>query len=133
MTLLVMCLIYKVFNYIFIGLNIIFFRYLLFFFICSYYLGQVLNGFLLKKTGCFFFFDLFILHFFMMFFKNSLTFKLAILMDIFVIDYSLGVKKSYEITYCFLNLASSLRCFFKTYSSLIMPALSLINFFWSAD
>ena len=93
----------------------------------------MVNGFLLKKTTIFLFFDLFFLHFFVIFFKNSVIFKLAMLIDIFAVDYSLNFSKNFEITYCFLNLSSSLRFFFKVYSSLTMPIPSLYYYFSSAN
>lgn len=116
------------------NINIISFNYLSFFFFINLkFLKKNLNGYLLKKNTFFIFFDLFFLHFFVVFFKNSVLFKASMLLDIFVVDYSLKSLKNFEITYCFLNTFSSFRFFFKTHCSLLMPVPSLCSFFSSAN
>lgn len=93
---------------------------------------KFLTGVLLKKINLFFFFDLFFLHFFVIFFKNNIIFKVSMLIDIIVVDYSLNLSKNFEITYSFLNMNTALRFFFKTFSSLTMPIPSLYLYFASA-
>lgn len=116
------------------NINIISFNYLSFFFFINFkFFCKNLNGILLKKNSFFIFFDLFFLHFFVIFFKNSVIFKASMLLDIFVVDYSLKYLKNFEITYCFLNIFSSVRFFFKTYCSLLMPVPSISSFFSSAN
>jgi len=116
------------------NINILFFRYLMFYFLLNLnFFAKFVNGFLFKKSSFFIFFDVFFLNFFVVFLKNNLIFKISMLLDISVVDYSLTSSKSFELTYCFLNISSSLRYFFKTFSFFLLPIFSLSFYFSSAN
>lgn len=94
---------------------------------------KFLNGFLIKKTMIFLFFDLVYLHYWVFVLSHSSILKITSLLDIFAIDLSLKRSNVLGLSYCFLNLKKSIRFFFKIFCSFFRIVPSLSNLFSSAN
>jgi len=103
-----------------------------FIFLKSIFLRQI-KGFLLKKTSIYIYFSSFLLHYFIIFFKNNLILRLGSLMDICGVDLSLRISNKVELIYCFLNYSYFFRFFFRFFVSFFSLVFSLINFFSSSN